>query len=42
LWDFHAWFVPPILRCLCSDFLWGSWIDALCIFMLDLNPLKDR
>jgi hypothetical protein len=23
-------------------FLWGSWIDVLCIFVLDLEPLKLR
>jgi hypothetical protein len=30
--------VPLILRSLCLDFFLGSWIDALCIFMLDLDP----
>jgi hypothetical protein len=27
--------VPSILRPLC---LWGSWIDVLCIFVLDIDP----
>jgi hypothetical protein len=35
---FHAQLVPQILRCLDLDFFVGSWIDAFCIFMLDLDP----
>jgi hypothetical protein len=30
--------VPSIRRCLGSDLLVGSWIDVLCIFVLDLDP----
>jgi hypothetical protein len=30
--------VPSILRCLGLDLLVGSWIVALCIFVLDHDP----
>jgi hypothetical protein len=36
--DFRARLVPLILGCLSSDFLVGSRIYALCIFVLDLDP----
>jgi hypothetical protein len=39
---FCLWLDSRIWRRVCLDFLRGSWIDVLCIFVLDLDPSNTR